>query len=90
MDEFTLQALSRALTHLIFRNGVVESLHANDAALDDTTMEMLNQDVNNRVYTLLTVWFNGTDDELESLERTLNFSTRFYGSDWDPAIKIKI
>lgn len=90
MDERTLHALSRALTHLIFRNGVVESLHANDAVLDDTTMEMLNRDVNNRVYTLLIVWFNGTGDELESLERTLNFSARFYGRDWDPAIKIKI
>lgn len=90
MDERTLQALSRALTHLIFRNGVVESLHTNDAVLDDATIEKLNRDVNNRVYTLLTVWFNGTDDELKSLERTLNFSARFYGSDWDPAIKIKI
>lgn len=89
MDERTLQALSRALTHLVFRNGVVESLHAGDATLDDATMERLNRDVNNRFYTLLTIWFNGTDDELNRLERTLNFLARFYGRNWDPAIKIE-
>lgn len=89
MDERTLQALSRALTHLVFRNGVVESLHAGDAALDDTTMEKLNRDVNDRFYTLLTIWFNGTDDELNRLERTLNFLARFYGRNWDPATRIE-
>lgn len=90
MDERILQALSRALTHLVFRNGVVESLHAHDAILDDATMEKLNRDVNNRFYTLLTIWFYGTDDELERLERTLTFSARFYGRNWAPAIKIEI
>lgn len=90
MDERTLQALSRALTHLIFRNGIVEGLHAKNAILDDTTMELLNRDVNNRFYTLLTIWFNGTDDELGRLEQTLNFSAKFYGRNWDPAIKIEI
>jgi len=33
MDEKTLQALSKALTHLVFRNGTVENLHAEGAVL---------------------------------------------------------
>ena len=90
MDERTLQILSRALTHLVFRNGVAESLHASGATLDDATMEMLNRDVNNRFYTLLTIWFFGTDDEVEKLEQTLTFSARFYGRNWAPAVKIDI
>ena len=72
-DERMLQVLSRALTHLVFPNGVVESLHVNGAVLDDATMEQLNRDVNNRFYTLLTIWIYGTDDELERLEQTFNF-----------------
>lgn len=63
MDERTLQALSKALTHLIFRNGVVENLHADGACLDNETMEKLNKDINNRFYTLLSIWFNGTDEK---------------------------
>jgi len=90
MDEHTLQVLSRALTHLVFRNGVVEELHAKGAILDDSTMELLNRDLNNRFYTLLTIWFHGTEAELESLERAIDFSAKFYGRNWDPAIKIEI
>lgn len=85
MDERTLQALSKALTLLIFRNGTVENLHADGACLDDDTMAKLNRDVNNRIYTLLTVWFNGTDDEIDRLERSLNFLAKFYGQNWDYA-----
>ena len=55
MDERTLQALSKALTHLVFRNGVVENLHADSACLDDATMKKLNIDVNNRIYTVLDI-----------------------------------
>ena len=68
MDEDTLQALSRALTHLVFRNGAVEDLHAVGAVLDDTAMEQLNRDVHNRFYTLLAIWFNGTGPERDRLE----------------------
>ena len=53
MDERTLQAFSKALTHLVFRNGVVENLHADGACLDNETMEKLNKDINDRFYTLL-------------------------------------
>lgn len=46
MDEHILQALSKALTHLIFRNGAVANLHATGACLDDETMAKLNRDTN--------------------------------------------
>ena len=90
MDERTLQALSKALTLLVFRNGAVESLHASYAALDDATMKVLNKDVNNRFYTVLSIWFNGTEGDVERLERALNLVARFYGQDWDNAEFVKI
>ena len=68
MDERTLQALSKALTHLVFRNGTVENLHAKGACLDDETMKQLNIDINNRIYTVLDIWFNGSENEVERLE----------------------
>ena len=90
MDEKILQALSKALTHLIFRNGIVENLHADGACLDDETMAKMNWDVNNRFYTLLNVWFNGTEEETERLECTLNFLAKYYGQNWDPAKPIDL
>ena len=90
MDERTLQALSKALTHLVFRNGVVENLHADGACLDNETMEKLNKDINNRFYTMLSIWFSGTNEEEMSLERTLNFLAKFYGQDWEKAKEIDI
>ena len=90
MDEQTLQALSKALTHLVFRNGVVENLHAASANLDDETMKQLNIDINNRIYTVLDIWFNGTEEEVERLERILNFLARYYGQSWDEAVRIEL
>ena len=90
MDDRTLQALSKALTLLIFRNGAVENLHASDAVLDDTTMKILNKDINNRFYTVLSIWFKGEEKEIGKLEQMLNFLARFYGQDWDRAEFIEI
>lgn len=90
MDERTLQALSKALTILVFRNGAVEALHSHGACLDDDTMEKLNRDINNRIYTVLTVWLNGTEEDIHRLERSLNFLAKFYGHNWDPAKTIDI
>ncbi|MBE6605983.1 MAG: hypothetical protein E7635_02975 [Ruminococcaceae bacterium] len=90
MDERTLQALSKAFTLLIFRNGAVENLHASDAALDDVTMKILNKDVNNRIYTVLSIWFNGAEEDVEKLERVLNFLAKFHGQDWDKAEFVRI
>ena len=85
MDERTLQALSKALTHLVFRNGTVENLHAEGVCLDDETMKQLNIDINNRIYTMLDIWFNGIEDEVERLEYILNFLGKYYGQSWYPA-----
>ena len=85
MDEQTLQALSKALTHLIFRNGIVENLHASSANLDDAAMKKLNIDINNRIYTVLDIWFNGTEEEVERLEHILNFLGKYYGQNWEQA-----
>ncbi len=85
-----LQALSKALTHLIFRNGAVESLHAKGVCLDDKTMKVLNADINNRLYTVLTLCFNGTAEEQIQLEHTLNFLAKYYGSKWDNAKYVDI
>ena len=90
MDERTLQALSKALTLLVFRNGAVETLHASGACLDDGTMAILNRDVNNRIYTVLTVWLNGTDEDINRLERSLNFLAKYYGCNWDPARTVDV
>ena len=90
MDERTLQALSKALTLLVFRNGAVENLHASNTALDDATMQILNKDVNNRFYTVLSIWFNGTEKDVEKLERALNFLARFYGQNWDRAEFVEV
>ena len=43
--------MSRALTHLVYRNTVVEDLHAEGVCLDDETMKIINKEVNNRIYT---------------------------------------
>ena len=85
MDERTLQTLSKALTLLIFRMGAVEKLHAIGACLDDETMKKLNMDINNRFYSLLTIWFNGSDEDAVNLEHTLNFMVKVYGRNWDKA-----
>lgn len=53
MDEELLQTISRALTHLVYRNTIVEDLHAEGTCLDDETMKIINKEVNNRIYTLL-------------------------------------
>jgi len=90
MDERTLQALSKALTILVFRNGAVEALLSHSACLNDDTMEKLNWDINNRIYTVLTVWLNGTEEDIHRLERSLNFLAKFYGHNWDPAKTIDI
>ena len=85
MDEQTLQALSKALTHLVFRNGTVENLHAEGACLDDETMKQSNIDINNRIYMVLDIWFNGSENEVERLEYILNFLAKYYGQSWYPA-----
>ena len=68
----------------------MENLHADGACLDNATMKKLNKDINDRFYTVLSIWFNGTDEEEMSLERTLNFLAKFYGQNWENAKEIDI
>ena len=90
MDDQTLQALSKALTLLIFRNGAVENCAASEAILDDVTMKILNKDVNNRFYTVLSILFNGDGEDVKKLEQMLNFLARFFGPDKQSAAFSKI
>ena len=90
MNEEILQNMSRALTHLVFRNGIVEKLHSEGRCLDNDTMKILNKDINNRMYTYLFARFAGDEIELEKLDKTINYLTKYYGKDWDKAEKMEI
>lgn len=83
-NEKQMQAMSRGLAHLIFRNGIVEELHAGKSTvLDDKTMEILNRDVNNRIYTCLKLLFSN-DEDRDVLYRMIS-NESVYGKSWDPA-----
>lgn len=62
--------MSSALTHLVFRNGIVEELHSEGRCLDNETMKILNKDINNRMYTYLSACFAGDEIELECVTET--------------------
>lgn len=85
------QILSNFLTHLVFRNGEVENLHAGiPAVLNDETMKILNKDINNRIYTVLSAINSGAIDTiLTSLIKKNNSGTSICDSlslgEWDPA-----
>lgn len=89
--EAELQALSRGLTHLIFRNiQLVEEIHAMQMPIDDKVMQMLNIEINNRIYSLLSIWLYGTEEERLELLRHIRFNS-FYGcGSWDKARKVEI
>lgn len=89
--ENELQAFSRGLTHLIFRNlRIVEEIHAEGVPLDDEMMKALNIEINNRIYTLLSIWLYGSEEEFNELLKTIKFNS-FYGSgSWDAARKVEL
>lgn len=89
--EAELQELSRGLTHLIFRNArLVEELHVKQMAMDDEVMKILNIEINNRIYTLLTILLYGTEEERLDLLRHIQLSS-FYGrGTWETARKVEI
>jgi len=84
-EDESLQNLSRALTHLIFRNTVVEDLHAEGAVLNDETMKIINKEVNNRIYTLLKKYTSGTDEDRARITELVMFSSMFGKNTWDAA-----
>ena len=44
MNDDLLQAIAKSLTHLVYRNTIVEDLHAEGACLDDSTMKIINKE----------------------------------------------
>lgn len=89
MDEERLQDVSRALTHLVFRNTIVEDLHADGAKLDDKTMKIINKEVNNRIYTLLKWYTSGSEIEKNLVKNLVEISTLFGKNIWDKAEQLE-
>lgn len=85
-DDFVslLQNISVYLAHLVFRNGVVEDLHSENCALTDDVMKTLNKDINNRIYTLLYLWYSGDDSYRDSFLKMLE-ELENIESKWDKA-----
>ena len=89
--EAEIQALSRGLIHLIFRNvQLVEETHVKQMPLDDEVMKMLNIEINNRIYTLLSTWLYGAEEERLELLRHIQFSSLYGRGTWQPARKVEI
>lgn len=88
MNEELLQAIARSLTHLVYRNTIVEDLHADGACLDDRTMKIINKEVNNRIYTLLKWYLSENEDDRNFVAQLVSFAA-IYGSDWDKAELLK-
>lgn len=81
--EAELQALSRGLTHIIFRNAqLVEEIHAKQMPIDDKVMKMFNIEINNRIYTLLSIWLYGSEEERLELLRHIQFSSLYGRGTW--------
>ena len=75
-----MDALAKALTHYIFRNGPVENMHA-EGKLSQKDMKTLNVYMVNHLAWVLTQAFEGNWSQLETLFGMLSL----YGRDWDPA-----
>lgn len=76
----SIPTLSKALAVTVFRNGIVEDIHA-VGKLDDNDMMQLNIDVCNRIYQLLT-WYR--EGKYLSISKYLNFGS-LCASQWgDP------
>ena len=74
--------IARGLTHLIWRNGAVESLHAEQAPLTDDVMKVLNKDVYNRIYSLLLM-------DPERVHAMAVLYGMLFGQDWDAPERVE-
>ncbi len=75
-----IDAISKAITHFIFRNGPVEDMHANNQ-LSEKDMKTLNKYMVNRIAGLLTAIADGKWLQIEIL---LSHYMSF-GTEWDKA-----
>ena len=91
MSEDELQNLSRALTHMLFRNvPLVEEIHAKRMVIEQILMKRLNIEINNRIYSLLYIWFCGSGEEMQELLRHISFSSIYGRGTWEKARKVEI
>lgn len=91
MSEEELQNISRALTHMLFRNvPLVEEIHAKRLVIDQELMKRLNIEINNRIYSLLYIWFCGSEEEMQELLKHIGFSSIYGRGTWEKAIKVGI
>ena len=90
LSEEQLQELSNVLTHLVFRNGVVEDLHSRQAPLTDETMRALNIDVNNRIYTILCLVHDHPDVCMRFAEDAKRIAPISYDASWNDAEPIRL
>ena len=91
IKEEDLQDISRALTHMLFRNvPLVEEIHAKQLIIDEEMMKNLNIEINNRIYSMLYIWFYGSEDEIQMLFKHIEFSSMYGRGTWDKARKVEI
>lgn len=85
-----IERLSKSITHIVYRNGVIEDLHSNpDKNLYDSDMKLLNKEIHNRIYTLLLTLFSDDKVAME-IQKDIIFEpwpicAWNFGENWDKA-----
>lgn len=80
LKQENIDAISKAITHFVFRNGPIEDMHTNNQ-LSQSDMKILNKYMVNRIAGLLTAI---ADNNWLQLELLLSYY-RWFGTDWDKA-----
>ena len=76
---------------MLFRNiPLVEEIHVKQLVIDQETMKNINIEINNRIYSMLYIWFYGSEDEIQMLFKHIEFSSMYGRETWDPARKAEI
>lgn len=74
LTEDQLYDYAKGLAGMVFRNGVVEDLHAQNAELDDDAMNIINHDVCNRLYAIIKMLTSGDLKQLKILDCMLTWN----------------
>ena len=65
IEEEDLQDIFRALTHMLFRNvPLIEEIHTKQLVSAPKLMKNINIEINNRVYSMLYIWFGGRNSNV--------------------------
>lgn len=85
-----VERLSKSITHVVYRNGIIENIHSNpNKNLYDSDMKLLNKEIHNRIYTLLLTLFS--DDKMAmKIQKDIIFGNYpicawNFGGNWDKA-----